>query len=76
MLLINFVLLIVGIFMDTTAAILVLTPIFLPISNAIGINPLHFGVMMVTNLDIGFCTPCLMWICLWLEKISGLSVEK
>ena len=76
LLLINFVLLIVGMFMDTTAAILVLTPIFLPITNAIGMDPVHFGVMMVTNLAIGFCTPPLGVDLFVASKISGLSVEE
>lgn len=43
--------------MDTTPAILILTPILLPIVTAIGMNPIHFGVMMVVNLAIGFVTP-------------------
>ena len=43
--------------MDTTPAILILTPILLPIATAIGMNPIHFGVMMVVKLSIGFVTP-------------------
>lgn len=43
--------------MDTTPAILILTPILLPIVSAVGINPIHFGVVMVVNLAIGFVTP-------------------
>lgn len=43
--------------MDTTPAILILTPILLPIATAIGMNPIHFGIMMVVNLAIGFVTP-------------------
>ena len=43
--------------MDTTPAILILTPILLPIVTAIGMNPIHFGIMMVVNLAIGFVTP-------------------
>lgn len=54
---INVFLLIVGMVMDTTPAILILTPILLPIVTAIGMNPIHFGVMMVVNLAIGFVTP-------------------
>ena len=46
-----------GMVMDTTPAILILTPILLPIVTAIGMNPIHFGVMMVVNLAIGFVTP-------------------
>lgn len=57
LLIINVVLLVVGIFMDMTPAILIFTPIFLPTAVAIGIDPLHFGIMMVANLCIGLCTP-------------------
>ena len=57
LLVINIFLLIVGMVMDTTPAILILTPILLPIVTAIGMNPIHFGVMMVVNLAIGFVTP-------------------
>lgn len=54
---INLFLLVVGMVMDTTPAILILTPILLPIVTAVGMNPIHFGVMMVVNLAIGFVTP-------------------
>ena len=57
LLVINVFLLIVGMVMDTTTAILILTPILLPIVTAIGMNPIHFGIMMVVNLAIGFVTP-------------------
>lgn len=50
-------LLIVGCFMDTTPAMMVLSPILLPIALSIGMNPIHFGVIMVVNLAIGFITP-------------------
>lgn len=57
LLVINLFLLIVGMVMDTTPAILILTPILLPIIEAININPVQFGVIMVVNLAIGFVTP-------------------
>lgn len=57
LLIINAFLLIVGMVMDTTPAILILTPILLPIIQAIGMNPIQFGVIMVVNLAIGFVTP-------------------
>lgn len=57
LLVINVFLLIVGMVMDTTPAILILTPILLPIVTAIGMDSIHFGVMMVVNLAIGFVTP-------------------
>ena len=57
LLILNLFLLIVGMVMDTTPAILILTPILLPIVEAIGMNPIQFGVIMVVNLAIGFVTP-------------------
>jgi C4-dicarboxylate transporter DctM subunit len=54
---INIFLLLVGMVMDTTPAILILSPILLPIVAAVGMNPIHFGVVMVVNLAIGFVTP-------------------
>lgn len=57
LLLINIILLIVGVFMDMTPAVLIFTPIFLPIVKDFGMDPVHFGIMMVFNLCIGLCTP-------------------
>ncbi len=57
LLVINVFLLVVGMVMDTTPAILILSPILLPIIESIGMNPVHFGIMMVVNLAIGFVTP-------------------
>ncbi len=57
LLIINVILLIVGTFMDMTPAVLIFTPIFLPIVTQLGINPIHFGIIMVLNLSIGLCTP-------------------
>ncbi|MBN1128678.1 MAG: TRAP transporter large permease [Chitinispirillaceae bacterium] len=57
MLLINVILLVVGTFMDMTPAILIFTPILLPVVTALGINPIHFGIVLIANLCIGLCTP-------------------
>ncbi len=57
LLLINIILLVVGAFLDITPAILIFTPIFLPVAISLGMSPLHFGIMMVLNLSIGLCTP-------------------
>ncbi|MFC1660962.1 TRAP transporter large permease [Gemmatimonadota bacterium] len=57
LLFINLLLLAVGTFMDITPAVLIFTPIFLPVAQQLGITPLHFGIMMVLNLCIGLCTP-------------------
>ena len=43
--------------MDTTPAIMILTPILLPVATAFGVDPVHFGIIMVVNLAIGFVTP-------------------
>lgn len=56
-LIINLILLLVGIFMDMTPALLIFTPIFLPIAQDLGMDPVHFGIMMTFNLCIGICTP-------------------
>ncbi|MEM1214438.1 MAG: TRAP transporter large permease [Bacteroidota bacterium] len=57
LLIINLILLFVGIFMDMTPAVLIFTPIFLPVVTELGIHPTHFGIIMVLNLCIGLCTP-------------------
>ena len=57
MLVINLLLLFVGCFMDTTPAMMVLAPILLPVALEIGLSPIHFGIIMVVNLAIGFVTP-------------------
>lgn len=56
-LIINLILLAVGTFMDATPAVLIFTPIFLPVVTQLGIDPLHFGIIMILNLCIGICTP-------------------
>ncbi len=56
-LIINVILLIAGMLINTSSAILILTPVLLPVALAIGMDPIHFGMMMVVNLSIGFVTP-------------------
>lgn len=57
LLIINMILLFVGIFMDMTPAVLIFTPIFLPIVTNLGLDPVHFGIIMVLNLSVGLGTP-------------------
>src|SRR5207248_3105121 len=57
LLLINVVLLILGTFMDMSPLIIITTPIFLPVVMAYGVDPVHFGVILILNLGIGLCTP-------------------
>jgi tripartite ATP-independent transporter DctM subunit len=76
LLMINAILLVVGCFMDMTPAILIFTPIFLPIVEQLGIHPLHFGIIMIMNLCIGLCTPP-VGTCLFLGcSIAGTTVTK
>lgn len=74
-LLITVLLLIVGMFMDTLAAIIILTPILLPIAVQIGYDPVHFGILMVVNLAIGFFTPPVGVNLFVASGISGVSIE-
>ncbi len=57
LLLINVILLVIGAFLDITPAILIFTPILLPVATALGISPVHFGMILIFNLSIGLCTP-------------------
>lgn len=57
LLIMNLILLLCGIFMDMTPAILIFTPIFLPVAVDLGIDPIHFGMILIVNLSIGLCTP-------------------
>jgi tripartite ATP-independent transporter DctM subunit len=57
LLLINLLLIFLGTFMDMSPLIVITTPIFLPVATAFGVDPVHFGVIMVLNLGIGLCTP-------------------
>ncbi len=75
LLLINLLLLVVGCFMDTTPAILVLAPILMPVALAIGLDPVHFGIIMVCNLAIGFCTPPLGINLFVASRISNEPME-
>jgi tripartite ATP-independent transporter DctM subunit len=54
---INVLLLVVGTFMDMTPAVLIFTPIFLPVVTGLGMSEYHFGILLITNLCIGLCTP-------------------
>jgi tripartite ATP-independent transporter DctM subunit len=57
LIMINLLLLFVGTFMDMTPAVLIFTPIFLPVAQKLGMDPVHFGIMIIANLCIGLCTP-------------------
>lgn len=76
LLMINLILLFVGIFMDMTPAVLIFTPIFLPIVTALGVDPVHFGIIMILNLCIGLCTPPVGSVLFLGVQVSGLSIQK
>jgi len=76
LLLINIFLLFVGMFMETIASIIILTPILFPVVTNMGVDPILFGVILTVNLAIGFCTPPLGVNLFIASKISGLSIEK
>lgn len=76
LLLINMMLLIVGIFMDITPAVLIFTPIFLPVVTKLGIDPVHFGVIMILNLCIGLCTPPVGSVLFVGVGIAKTSIER
>ncbi|MFD0908177.1 TRAP transporter large permease [Ruegeria arenilitoris] len=76
LLMINAVLLLLGMIMDMAALILICTPIFLPVANSLGIDPLQFGMILLVNLGLGLCTPpvgsCLFVGC----AVGKLPMEK
>lgn len=76
LLLINAILVIVGCFMETIAAITILTPVLLPIVMKIGIDPVHFGVIMVLNLMIGLLTPPVGMVLYVLSRVSKVPFER
>ena len=76
LLLINLILLIVGTFMDITPAVLIFTPIFLPVVVELGMDPVHFGIIMVLNLCIGLCTPPVGTILFVGSSVAKVPVTK
>lgn len=75
LLMINVILLIIGTFMDMAPALLIFTPIFLPVIRSIGMDPIHFGVMMVMNLSIGTITPPVGSVLFVGCSVANLKVE-
>jgi len=63
-------------FMETISSIIILTPILLPVAQALGIDPILFGVILTVNLAIGFCTPPLGVNLFVASGISGISIER
>jgi TRAP-type C4-dicarboxylate transport system permease large subunit len=75
LLLANLFLLFIGCFMETIAAITILVPVFMPIIAKLGIDPVHFGLIMVLNLMIGLLTPPVGMVLFILQKVSKISFE-
>ncbi|GJM36487.1 MAG: membrane protein [Saprospiraceae bacterium] len=73
---INILLLFVGVFMDMTPAVLIFTPIFLPVVTNLGMDPTHFGIVMVLNLCIGLCTPPVGAVLFVGVGIAGTTIQK
>lgn len=76
LLLINLLLLVIGTFMETLAAIIILTPILLPIATGIGVHPVHFGIIMIVNLAIGMITPPVGVNLFVASRVASLPLEK
>ena len=75
LLIVNIILLIAGTFIDTTSAVVIFTPLFLPLAQMFGINLVHFGLIMAVNLTIGMCTPPL-GVCLFVAgSIAKVSLK-
>lgn len=75
LLIINIVLLFIGTFMDPTPAVLIFTPIFLPICTSLGMDPVQFGIMLVFNLSLGTITPPVGPILFTGCKVSNINIE-
>jgi TRAP-type C4-dicarboxylate transport system permease large subunit len=76
LILVNLFLLVVGCFMETIAAITILVPVLLPVAIKLGIDPVHFGLIMVLNLMIGLLTPPVGMVLYVLARVSKLSFEE
>ncbi|CAN5921739.1 TRAP transporter large permease [soil metagenome] len=76
LIIINLILLFVGIFMDMTPAVLIFTPIFLPVVTNLGMDPTHFGIIMVLNLCIGICTPPVGSVLFVGCGVAGISISQ
>jgi len=76
LLIINVVLLIVGTFIDTISALVIFTPLLLPLAASVGVDPIHFGVIVAVNLTIGMITPP-VGVCLFVTSgIARVSIRE
>ncbi|MCQ4160906.1 TRAP transporter large permease [Roseomonas sp. GC11] len=76
LLLVNLFLLFIGCFLETIAAITILVPVLMPLMTQVGVDPVHFGIIMVLNLMIGLLTPPVGMVLFILTRVSGLTFEQ
>lgn len=76
LIMINLLLILVGMFMETSASVIILAPILTPVAVAMGVDPVHFGIIMIVNLALGMCTPPLGVNLFISAEISGTTLEK
>jgi len=76
LLLVNLFLLVVGCFMETIAAITILVPVLLPLMDKVGVDPVHFGIIMVLNLMIGLLTPPVGMVLYILARVANITFEE
>jgi len=76
LLIITVIVLIIGCFMETIAAITILTPVLLPVAVSIGVDPVHFGIIMILNLMLGLLTPPVGMVLYVLSKVANVPFER
>ena len=76
LLILNIFLLFMGMIMDTSPNILIFTPVMLPMVEAVGMDPVHFGIMLVVNLAVGFVTPPVGVNLYVAQSLSGVSITQ
>ena len=76
LLIITVIVLVIGLFMETIAAITILTPVLLPVAVGIGIDPVHFGIILILNLMIGLLTPPVGMVLYVLSKVAAVPFEQ
>ena len=76
MLIITVIVLVIGCFMETIAAITILTPVLLPVAVGLGVDPVHFGIIMILNLMIGLLTPPIGMVLYVLSKVAAVPFER
>jgi tripartite ATP-independent transporter DctM subunit len=76
LLIITLIVLVIGCFMETLAAITILVPVLLPVAMAVGVDPVHFGIILIMNLMLGLLTPPVGLVLYVLSRVSGVPFER